>query len=63
VSAWRKSSFSQGHGECVMVAHLEDGSVLVRDSKLGEASPTLSFTGREWTAFLAGVRNNEFDGT
>jgi hypothetical protein len=34
--------------------------VLVRDSKNPE-SPPLRFTGPEWTAFLAGARDGEFD--
>jgi hypothetical protein len=29
--------------------------------KLGAASPILAFTNAEWTAFVAGVRNAEFD--
>lgn len=58
---WFKSSFS-GTGAssaCVEVAVLEDG-VIVRDSK-DQTGPVLRFTAREWRAFLAGVRANEFD--
>lgn len=40
---------------------LEDGGVAVRDTKLGEDSPVLQFTAAEWAAFLAGVRNDEFN--
>lgn len=59
---FRKSSFSPPgvHGPgCVEVAFAGD-EVLVRDSKLAD-SPILRFTKREWVAFLAGVKNAEFE--
>ena len=56
---YRKSSFSQERHACVEVATGGD-SVLVRDSK-NPNGPKLTFTLQEWTAFVAGVRNNEFD--
>jgi hypothetical protein len=56
---WFKSSFSAS-GSCVEVAHLPGGGVAVRDSKdRGKAAHV--YTRREWEAFLAGVRNGEFD--
>ena len=55
---WRKSSFSQ-NGDCVETA-FSAGRVLVRDSKRPDES-VLAFTSSEWSAFLAGVRNGEFD--
>lgn len=56
---WFKSSFSAA-GNCVEVAHLPGGSVGVRDSKdLSRAAHV--YTRPEWEAFLAGVRNGEFD--
>ena len=51
--AWRKSSHSNS-GMCVEVA--VPGEVLVRDSKLGDASPILSFTPAAWAVFLGQVR-------
>ncbi|MET9338547.1 DUF397 domain-containing protein [Nonomuraea sp. NPDC003727] len=57
---WRKSSFSALNGECVQVAHVHDGGVLVRDSKQPDVA-VLCFSAGEWRAFLAGVRNGEFD--
>jgi hypothetical protein len=57
-SAWRKSSDS-GNGDCVEIAFAEDG-VLVRHSR-NPSGPVLSFTHSEWTAFLSGARNGEFD--
>lgn len=56
---YRKSSFSAG-GSCVEVRLLPDGSISLRDSK-DISLPAHTFTPQEWTAFLAGVRNGEFD--
>ena len=50
------SSFCVG-GECVAVAAPADG-VVVRSTVSGAE---LSFTDAEWAAFVAGVRNGEFD--
>jgi hypothetical protein len=58
VAKWRKSSFSQG-GDCVEIL-FSGRAVLVRDSKDPHGS-ALAFTSSEWSAFLAGVRNGEFD--
>jgi len=57
---WRKSTFSQDNG-CVEFADLGDGIVGVRDSKLGDTSPVLSFTRREIDAWLHGAKAGEFD--
>ena len=58
---WRKSRRSgpQG-GNCVEVAHLSEGGVAVRDSK-DQSGPMLVFTSAEWAAFVAGVRDGEFE--
>lgn len=58
---WVKSTYSGSGDTCVEVARRADGSVLVRDSKIGEHSPILTFGRDEWAAFLAGVRDGEFD--
>jgi hypothetical protein len=55
---WRKSTASNT-GDCAEVAFVA-GSVLMRQSR-NPSGPALSFTHSEWTAFLAGVRNGEFD--
>jgi Domain of unknown function (DUF397) len=55
---WRKSRASSP-GECAEVAFVA-GSVLMRHSQR-PSGPVLTFSPAEWTAFLAGVRNGEFD--
>jgi hypothetical protein len=58
---WQKSSYSGNQGgNCVEVAHLPDSAVAVRDSK-DRSGLTLVFTAAEWAAFVAGVRNGEFE--
>jgi hypothetical protein len=58
-STWHKSSLS-GQGECVEVRRHSGGFVQVRDSKAPD-SGVLSFTPREWIAFIGGVKAGEFD--
>jgi Domain of unknown function (DUF397) len=59
-AAWRKSSYSGGQGACVEIADLPDGGIAVRDSK-DPGGPKLTFTAKEWAAFLAGTKDGEFD--
>lgn len=40
---------------------MADGAIGVRDSKHGGGGPTLIFSPKEWTAFLEGVAQGEFD--
>ena len=56
--AWRKSSFSGGDG-CVEVAPY-GGLIALRDSKNPDGGVHF-YDSHEWSSFLAGVRNNEFD--
>jgi hypothetical protein len=60
LARWRKSSRSNGAGQCVEVADNLPDVVAVRDSK-DPSGPALTFTPTEWTAFVAGVRHGEFD--
>jgi hypothetical protein len=55
---WRKSTYTL-KGACVEVAFV-GRSVLLRDSKRPSGA-VLEFSAEEWTAFLEGVRNGEFD--
>jgi len=57
---WYKSSFCAGGGSCVEVRFTPGGDVAVRDTK-DHGGPRLMFTSDEWTAFLAGVRDGQFD--
>jgi hypothetical protein len=57
---WRKSRESNPSGNCVEVAELPDGAVAVRNSR-DPQGPALVYTRAEVAAFLAGVRNGEFD--
>lgn len=57
---WRKSTASSAQGNCVEVAALPDGGVAVRNSRQPDG-PALVYTRAEIAAFLAGVRNGEFD--
>ncbi len=57
---WRKSRASNPSGNCVEAAALPDGSVALRNSRHPEG-PALVYTRAEIAAFLAGVRNGEFD--
>jgi hypothetical protein len=58
--AWTKSSRSTGNGACVEVKSPVAESVLVRDSK-DPQGPVLTFSPREWSAFVAGVDRGAFD--
>lgn len=57
---WVKSSLSFSNGNCVEVAKLPSGDVLVKHSR-DTSGRFLVFTPGEWSAFLGGVRNGEFD--
>jgi hypothetical protein len=57
---WFRSSLSRGAIACVEVASMPAGQVGVRSGRDG-GPPVLRFTPDEWFAFIAGVRNGEFD--
>jgi Domain of unknown function (DUF397) len=57
---WQKSKWSNPSGNCVEVAALTDGGVAVRNSR-HPSGPALVYTRAEIAAFLAGVKDGEFD--
>jgi len=56
-----KSSFSFANGNCVDVELDGYGGVVVRHSKHGANGTGIRYTRGEWDAFIAGVKNDEFD--
>lgn len=58
-SEWYKSSFSGEQTNCLEFRRTPDG-VEVRNSKRPDAG-TIAYTASEWRAFVAGVKNGEFD--
>lgn len=57
---WRKSSYSGANNECVELA-VGTGWTAVRDSKLGESGPVLSFGADSFTAFVDAVKAGRHD--
>lgn len=57
---WFKSSFSANGQSCVETARLPGGGMAVRDTKNREGA-VLRFTKDEWRAFVAGIKDNQFD--
>lgn len=58
--AWRKSIHSNPSGNCVELAALPGGGVALRHSR-HPSDPVLVYTRAEIAAFLAGVKDGEFD--
>jgi hypothetical protein len=58
--AWRKSRHSAAQGNCVEVAPLDDGGVAMRNSRY-PGGPALIYTRAEMAAFVAGIKDGEFD--
>ena len=57
---WVKSSLSFANSNCVEATRMDGGVVGIRDSK-DPRGAVLRFTPAEWTAFIGGVRNGDFD--
>ena len=59
-AGWHRST-ACASGKCVECAN-DGNQVLVRDSKLGDASDILKFNLSAWRSFLADVREDAFTG-
>jgi len=57
---WRRSAHSGANGNCVEVADNLPDLVAVRDSK-DRGGPALAFPPEAWSAFVAAVKDGEFD--
>lgn len=57
MSGWRKSSRCES-SMCIGVNITDDGVLIANTANLADR---LAFTRGEWAAFVAGVRNGEFD--
>ncbi|WP_395296631.1 DUF397 domain-containing protein [Kitasatospora hibisci] len=58
---WRKSTHSNGDGDCIEVADGYTEIVPVRDSK-DPNGPALTFTADAWRSFVASIRAGELTG-
>ncbi|MDG4756426.1 DUF397 domain-containing protein [Micromonospora sp. WMMD710] len=56
---WKKSTRSNGGGDCVEVATPLQ-VVMVRDSK-DRQGPVLSFNADQWTGFVQGIKGGKFN--
>ena len=57
--AWHKAESSSANGQCVEIASAV-GKIAIRDSKDPDG-PILVYTSAEFSAFLEGARNGEFN--
>ncbi|MFF4922768.1 DUF397 domain-containing protein [Kitasatospora sp. NPDC001261] len=56
---WRRSTYSNGQGNCIEIADGLASTIPVRDSK-DPNGPALAFTTEAWRAFVSGVQAGDF---
>ncbi|WP_295147347.1 MULTISPECIES: DUF397 domain-containing protein [unclassified Saccharopolyspora] len=56
---WKKSSRSAPSEQCVETSPAPQGAA-IRDSKLGDDSPILALSGRQFIAFTNAVKDDRF---
>ena len=56
---WQTSSLSQPSEQCVETSPAPQGAA-IRDSKLGDDSPILALSGRQFIAFTNAVKDDRF---
>lgn len=54
---WRRSSRCSNEGNCVELAHIQPGTVGVRDTKNGTEGPVLAFSTAEFAIFATKVKD------
>ena len=59
-AVWRRSAHSGANNNCVEMAGNLPGVVAVRDSK-DRGGPALAFRPEAWSAFVAAVKDGEFE--
>ncbi|NYH78908.1 hypothetical protein FHR84_002233 [Actinopolyspora biskrensis] len=59
---WRKSTRSSGNGGACVEVGIAPSAAGVRDTKLGDDSPTLAFTRSRWGSFLDAIKSDRLDG-
>ena len=57
---WKKSARSGTNGGSCVEVRRRDEEIQVRDSK-NPTGPILQFTREEWSAFVGGTKDGEFD--
>lgn len=60
-ASWLKSTFSNLNGNCIEIGRLLPDCIGIRDTKDSGNGPVLVFTQAEWSAFIAGAKDGQFD--
>src|ERR1700684_1452017 len=58
---WRKSSRSGYSGNCVEIPNFGDGHIGIRGAKANGRGPAIFVAPAGWSAFVAGIKDGQFD--